>query len=86
MEEQELELVAQNRKSRDLHGHQLFDDKINNLSPAKVRNVITPRIVQIDTQACLSLLGKIDRDNNHKKLKEDMLKLSIDKQRKRFSS
>ena len=69
LEVRELEMLAQNKKSKDLRTNQAFQEKINCLSPAKVRNVITPRIVQIDTQACLSLLNKIDVDNSQKKLK-----------------
>lgn len=49
LETSELELLAQKKKSKDLQNNQTFQEKINSLSPTKVRNVITPRIVQIDT-------------------------------------
>ena len=45
LEASELELLAQNKKNKDLQNNQTFQEKINSLSPTKVRNVITPRIV-----------------------------------------
>jgi hypothetical protein len=45
LEASELELLAQSKKNKDLQNNQTFQEKINSLSPTKVRNVITPRIV-----------------------------------------
>jgi hypothetical protein len=85
LEFEEIFVLSQRRKSSDLLNDQMFTQKINGLSMTKVRNVVTEKIVQFDTQACLDLLNKIDEDNSRKKKKQEMLSTAIDNQRKRFS-